>query len=64
MEESINKIKKGINNIAKIILGIETLEPRNLDRLDFYDLHVVTIRKALEEAYNLGSADNNHKEKE
>ena len=46
------------NNILEIIaqkkLGIKTLEVRNSDSLDFYDLGVASIRDALEEALKIG----------
>ena len=40
--------------IARDILGIETLDTRNSDGLDFHDLAVWQIRKALETAYEAG----------
>ncbi len=43
-----------IARIAKEHLGIETLETRNRDRLDFHDLAVANIKKALKEAYEAG----------
>lgn len=43
-----------IESIARHALGIETLEPRGLDRLDFHDLSVASIRRALEAAYRAG----------
>lgn len=45
-----NKMEK----IAKLILDIPTLEPRNLDSLDFHDLHVARIELALRVAYEVG----------
>jgi hypothetical protein len=36
------------------ILGIETLEERKMDSLDFHDLGVWSIEKALERAYEMG----------
>ena len=36
--------------------GLETLETRNCDALDFYDVAVWAIRNALEEAYAAGLA--------
>lgn len=54
-----------ISVIAKRHLGISTLETRNDERKDFYDLAVWTIKKALEEAYDAGyGAGINKKEKE
>ena len=43
-----------IDRIAKEALGLETLAARNMDRLDFHDLAVWTIRDALERAYEAG----------
>jgi len=43
-----------IEEIASKILNIETLETRNSDSLDFYDLSVWEIKKALSEAYEAG----------
>ena len=40
--------------IAKRQFGIETLETRNWDRLDFHDVAVWAIRAALEEAFEAG----------
>lgn len=36
------------------VLGIETLETRNSDSLDFHDLAVWTVRAALDAAYAAG----------
>lgn len=36
--------------------GLETLETRNRDALDFHDVAVWAIRSALEEAYSAGLA--------
>lgn len=49
MDETIEKI-------AKEILWLETLETRNSDSLDFHELSVWWIKKALEEAYKAGQA--------
>ena len=43
-----------IRLIAKDVLGIETLDTRKSDGLDFHDLAVWQIRKALEAAYQAG----------
>lgn len=43
-----------ILEIAKQTLGMETLETRKSDSLDFYELSVWQIRKALEEAFKAG----------
>jgi hypothetical protein len=44
-------------NIASEHLGIETLETRHADSLDFHDLAVWQVRRALEAAYAAGAAD-------
>ena len=44
-----------INRIAREALGLETLETRKMDGLDFHDLAVWTIKDALERAYEAGS---------
>jgi len=41
-------------NIARDILNLETLETRRSDSLDFHDLAVWSIRKALEAAFEAG----------
>ena len=42
--------------IAKELLGLDTLETRKSDRLDFSDQAVWQLRAALEAAYNAGKA--------
>ena len=44
-----------IQKIAHDLLGIETLETRKSDSLDFHDLAVWSIREALEAAFEAGS---------
>ena len=46
---------KAIEDIARRVLGIETLETRSSDTLDFHDLAIWNIRKALEAAYEAGT---------
>lgn len=46
-----------LSEIAKRILSMSTLEARNNDHLDFYDLSVWQIKQALEEAYKAGQND-------
>ncbi len=41
-------------DIAKNFLGIDPLQTRNLDSLDFYELSVWNIKAALEAAYKAG----------
>lgn len=47
---------EAILKIAQTHLGLETIETRKSDSLDFYDLAVWTIRAALEAAYTAGHA--------
>lgn len=43
-----------IEKIARRDLGMETLKTRNSDRLDFHDLHVGAIKRALDNAFIAG----------
>jgi hypothetical protein len=43
-------------DIAKKVLSIETLETRKMDSLDFHDVAVWQLKKALEAAYRAGAA--------
>ena len=43
-----------IQQIAQKHLGIETLETRNSDRLDFHDLAVWSLEAALKAAFEAG----------
>lgn len=43
-----------MEGLAKNYFGIATLEARNRDSLDFYDVGVLQIRAALEAAYRAG----------
>ena len=45
---------KIISEIATRILGLETLEARNRDSLDFHDLSIWSIKEALESAFEAG----------
>ena len=47
-------IKADIEQIARDHLGVETLETRNMDALDFHDVSVEGIRRALLAAYMAG----------
>lgn len=49
-----------IDQIARQHLGIETLETRNSDSLDFHDCGVAGIKAALEAAYRAGQAAPRH----
>ena len=62
---SAKKMNAAIEKIAREILDLETLETRNMDSLDFHDLAVWEIRKALEAAFIAGqkqSTTNTRKE--
>ena len=50
----MNKKNATIDKIARESLGLETLETRRSDSLDFHDMAVWSIREALEAAYNAG----------
>lgn len=43
-----------IEEIAKKFLGFETIESRNSDELDFKEVAVWQVHKALEEAFDEG----------
>ena len=52
VEEKISQI---ILEIAKReVDGLETLESRNRDELDFYDIGVVSLEKMLRQAFETG----------
>jgi len=51
---SAKKVNATIEKIAREILDLETLETRNIDSLDFHDLAVWEIRKALKAAFTAG----------
>lgn len=46
-----------LSQIAREHLGIETLEPRNSDRLDFHEVGVVGLTQALDAAYRAGQEE-------
>jgi len=43
-----------LDHIAQTLLGLETLDTRNSDRLDFHDLAVWNIKAALQAAFKAG----------
>ncbi len=43
-----------LTTIAREALGLETLETRKSDRLDFHDTAVWCVKEALEHAYEAG----------
>lgn len=45
---------KALEKIARETLGLETLETRRADSLDFHDLAVWQIQKALKAAFDAG----------
>ena len=51
----MNKINKKISSIAKEVLDIPTLKARNSDSLDFHELSVWQIKRALRLAFLKGS---------
>ena len=51
----MNIIEILLAQIAKSHLGIQTLETRNSDSLDFHDVAVWSLREALAAAYKAGA---------
>ncbi len=45
---------QALTEIAQRLLRIPTLETRKMDRLDFHEVSVWQLPRALEAAYNLG----------
>ena len=50
-------MEKIIFAIAQKHFNIDTLQTRNLDRLDFYDVSIASIKAALEDAYQAGKKE-------
>lgn len=50
----MSKFEQLLTQIAQNKLGIETLETRKSDSLDFHDMAVWCLRDALEAAFNAG----------
>lgn len=50
----MSKLEQLLAQIAQDKLGIETLETRKSDSLDFHDVAVWCLREALEAAFNAG----------
>ena len=50
----MSKLEQLLTQIAQNKLGIETLETRKSDSLDFHDVAVWCLRDALEAAFNAG----------
>ena len=55
MTKTTQATETKITEIARTHLGVETLETRNRDALDFHDLSVAAIRDALLAAYQAGA---------
>lgn len=49
--------RNSLTQIARRHLGIETLEVRNSDRLDFHEVGVAGVSQALDAAYIAGQAE-------
>ena len=45
---------KRLSDIARNVLGLETLETRKMDSLDFHEVAVWAVKDALERAYEAG----------
>ena len=54
-------MEKIIFQIAQKHFNVDTLQTRNLDRLDFYDVSVASIKAALEDAYQAGKKEKQKK---
>ena len=54
-ETPMNPIDTLLTQIAQRHLGIQTLETRNSDSLDFHDVAVWSLREALAAAYKAGA---------
>lgn len=52
---TMTHIDTTLTRIARAMLGIETLEIRGSDRLDFHEVSVASLRTALEAAYHAGA---------
>ncbi len=44
-----------LSTIARSTLGIETLAAQNSDSLDFHEIHVLSLKKALRDAFEAGA---------
>ena len=55
MTKTTQATETKITEIARTHLGVETLETRNRDALDFHDLSVAALRDALLAAYEAGA---------
>lgn len=57
-EDKTMKKEDILTKIAKNRIGAETLETRNSDSLDFYDISVLALKEMLEQAYEAGRKAN------
>lgn len=55
------QLKKKFEAIAEKHLHIDTLESRNIDSLDFHEVSVWGVKRALEAAYELGKKETKDK---
>lgn len=55
--DDLNRVEQYLSDIAKRHLGVATLNTRNSDQLDFYDLSVWKIKDALKEAFDAGKSN-------
>ena len=47
--------KQTLDAIARNLLDIESLAPQGRDHLDFHDIHVSLLRRAMKEAWKAGA---------
>ena len=59
----MSKLETLLTQIAQQHLGIETLQTRRSDSLDFHDVAVWCLRDALEAAFNAGVEQSRKAEK-
>ena len=55
--------KEKLEKLVKKYTYAETIETRNSDRLDFYDMHIGNIVAMVEAAYKMGINDAKDKDK-
>lgn len=53
-EDKTMKKEDILTKIVKNRIGAETLETRNSDNLDFYDISIWALKEMLEQAYEAG----------
>jgi hypothetical protein len=56
-----NDMQQQLDKIAAKYLGIETLQTRNSDRLDFHNISVASLQDALQQAYKAGADTKSNK---